>query len=117
LWRGHGSGGLGSATDLCRFYRNDGWSIHALAAGNFDGSGQDELLSAFKSDGGTTKIYRGNGRTGVGSSIYSSTYWDIHAMTAEDVDGDGTSRLVTAFFHPTSSGGELRIYTGNGTTS
>ena len=58
-----------------------------------------------------------NGRTGIGSSIYSSTYWDVHAMTAEDLDGDGTAGLVTGFFHPTSGGGELRIYTGNGVTS
>lgn len=123
LWRGDGHlnymvRGSSPALNLGRLYRNDDWTINALAAGDFDDSGRDQLLSSFKSASGSTRIYRGNGRTGIGSSIYSSTYWDISAMTAGDLDSDGDDELVVAFRH-TGSGGSstLRIYSGNGVTS
>lgn len=122
LWRGDGDSRLlvqGSSSamnlDPGPLYSNDNWTITALAAGDFDGNGRDELVSAFKSDGGTTRIYHGNGRDGIGSSIYESTYWDVSAMTAANRDGD--DELVTAFLHRSSSGNELRIYSGNGLTS
>jgi len=116
LWRGSGAG-PGGAQDVRRVYRNDNWIVTALAAGNFDGSGGDELLSAFKSDGGTRRIYRGTA-TGIGSHIYETPLWDVLAMTALRASAQATQdTLYTSFKRPTSSGYEARLYSGNGVTS
>lgn len=106
-----------SIANLGPVYTNDNWQIRAIAAGDFDDSGRVELLTALESSGGTTRIYRGAGIDSIGSSIYESTYWDVSAMIAADLEGDGTHKLVTAFFHPTTNGGETRLYMGNGVTS
>ncbi len=110
---------FGDATnELGEIWSNDGWTIDAMAAGDFEGTGSDQLTCAM-TYGQSTSIYRGTGVSSIGTRFYGpNSYWQVHGMTAGDFDGDGVDSLVTAFYHRSTSGSTtLRLYTGNGVSS
>ncbi|WP_298314760.1 hypothetical protein [uncultured Aquimarina sp.] len=88
-------------------YYNVYWDVVDMVSGDFDGDGDDELLTAFESTQGTV-IYKsedGNypGGGSLSEVVYpSNTYWDVVDMVSGDFDGDGDGddELLTAFKSP-----------------
>ncbi len=118
IWRGSGRAWTGGQ-DLGPIYAGatTSWGVSAMASGDYDGDGRDEVLTAFRHGTDKTSVYRGNGwswNTGATSHgiVYTSTYFRIPAMVTGDVDGDGRDDAITAF----STAGEDRVYVGDGVT-
>jgi hypothetical protein len=107
-----------------RLYTGDGlpWKVVAITAGDYDDNVNtvDQLVVAFESSSGTTKICRGSGSTlggfdptaaapSCGSSatqIYSSTAWKVNAMTSGSFFEDGLDHVAVGF----KSGVTTRVY-------
>lgn len=86
------------------------WTVQALAAGDTNGDGRDELYSALERSNGDARIFRSENGDGLGERIYKSSVagtWTVQALAVGDVDGDGDDELFTAFEH---ASGEARIY-------
>jgi len=101
-------------------YHSTSRTVTAMVAGNFDGTGNPELVTAFE-EAGTTKVYRGSGvsqlpgitgATDLGL-VYSDADWDLTALAAGDLNGNGSDELFTGLVRPCCK----RIYRGNGITS
>ena len=79
------------------------FTVAALALGDVDKDGKDELFSAFNSAGGPI-IDRSDDGDAISSNgngaIYNSTSGSITAMAVGDVDMDGTAELFTAISEP-----------------
>ena len=89
-----------------------GWNVLRSVAVSPDFSG-DSLPDVLAIDParGTLRVYRGDGRGGFSGSTARGTGWaDItRLMPAGDRDGDGFNDLIG-----TSSGGQLKLYSGDG---
>jgi hypothetical protein len=96
-------------------YSSTIWDITAMTAGDFDGNGRSEVITAFRNEAGENRLYSGNGTTGVTNlaRLFSSTRWSFPALTSGDFDHDGTDEVVAVFHRPN----ETRIYRGDGTSS
>jgi hypothetical protein len=107
--------GVNSALSHGHFYSNPSWTINALAAGDYAGTGSPQLISAFRlKSTGENRIYRGSGTSATDlGSFYSSSLWTVASLAAGQFNADTTDELVTAFNHTT----ETQIHTGNGTNS
>lgn len=71
------------------------WTVVALATGDSDLDGRDELYSSFRHRQGESRLYRSDSAQSIGKRIYSSTYWTIPEMTLGDINGDGRDELYT----------------------
>lgn len=113
IYRGNGTS---SILNLGQLYSSPYWHIPAMTAGDFNGDGQDELLSALHC-AAETRIYRGDGTSSAlnYARIYTSSAWDVPAMAAGYFDGGSVPQLVTAFKQ--RNGEETRLYNGNGVNS
>lgn len=80
------------------YANNDGyWDIIALAAGDFDDDGKDELIEAFHSVDGSS-LYKSMNADANMIALHSElSSWKIGAMAAGDFDNDGEDELITAF--------------------
>ncbi len=97
-------------------YVNDRWNINAMTSCDCDDDGELELLTALQFIDGKDWVYSGNGSshmTGLGSSLYSSSFWDVASLAGGDYDGDGVDEVIASFH----AGNQTKIYSGNGTTS
>lgn len=112
IFRGNGVTGLGS---FGKIYSSEAWDVSSMVAGDFDGNGISEVITAFRSSSGESRIYRGDGVNGLTNlaRLYLSSNWEIKDMTAGDFSGNGKDELITAFQSPS----ETRIYRGNGVSS
>ncbi|WP_149194524.1 right-handed parallel beta-helix repeat-containing protein [Luteimonas suaedae] len=96
-------------------YSSSGWKPISFTTGDFRGSGQTQLVSAFRANG--DRIYSGDGTSSITNSrLYTGDFveWKVVAMTAGDFLQDGSDDLVVAF---ESTGGETKICRGSGTIS
>jgi hypothetical protein len=93
--------------------------VLAMTSGDFDGDGDDELITAIDHADGSRRIWAGtgaawgNGLTNLGM-IYESpsgSGWTIKAMTAGNFTAGPGDELLTAFEIPN----ETRVYLGHGT--
>ena len=76
----------------------DYWTVAALAAGDFNEDGKDELIQGFNSSDGPAMYKIMNGMDSPPISILHdvSNYWSLGALAAGDFDADGDDELVTA---------------------
>jgi hypothetical protein len=83
--------------------------VVALALGDVDKDGKDELFSAFNATGEVlgSKIYRSEDGHSImgegGSCIYTSDVSSITALTAGDINGDKRDELFTGLMEPEAS--------------
>ena len=74
------------------------WNVDALAAGDFNDDGIDELIEGFNSTDGPAIYKIMNGLDSPPISLYNgSNYWELGALAAGDFDADGDDELVSAF--------------------
>ena len=115
IYRSDTGNGLGSV--IYTSLRPRAWTVQALAVGDVNGDGDDELFSAFEHANGDARIYRAESGNGIGARIYKSRVpgtWTVQALAVGDVNGDGDDELFSAFEH---ANGDARIYrsdSGNG---
>jgi hypothetical protein len=98
-------------------YTSPSFTAHALATGDFDRRGRDQLLTYLRlQSSGRGEIWRGDGIASIVNfgRLYQTTTWGITAMTAGDFDGNGTDESMVAL---QNGAGETRIYRGNGVSS
>lgn len=73
------------------------WKIGDITCGDFDGDGDDELISGFNSIDGPS-IYKNETGTSIGTKIYDgSSYWILSSLAGGDLDLDGDDELVSGF--------------------
>ncbi len=87
-----------------------------VTVGDFDGDGEDELISAFNSPSGP-RFYRnedGNSIAGPGGAgvFYGNTGWVIDGVVGADMNGDGKSELYISMYKPEEA--TSRIYKSDG---
>ena len=104
--------GVTGATDLGLVYQDAVWDVKALAAGDLDANGSDELFTGLVRSC-CKRIYRGNGTTSL------TTYGNLLdtgevpvALAVGNFDGVGAPELVSAL--ETSSPYSVRIARGTG---
>jgi len=107
--------GLGSS-----IYSSSYWEVTAMAGGDYDGNGDDELITTFQASN-KTRIYSGDGTTSptnIATLLDDDTapYWKITAQAAGNFNG-GSDAIVTAMNAVNSSSGSYKVYSGNGVTS
>ncbi len=93
------------------------WTVQALATGDVDGNGVDELYSAFEKTDGDALIYRSTTGDGIGPPIYKSKVpgtWTVNALTTGDMDGDGRDELLSGFENSSLSSYLYRSASGLG---
>lgn len=118
VWFGDGSlltdGNNGAR--MTQLYGHDQRRVDALAAGNFDGTGLDELVTArYVASTGKAYVNRGDGLTGLGPVIYQSSTWQVQAMVGGDLHDYGLDRLYTALYKDSSD--TLQLWEGDGVDS
>ena len=118
VYRGDGTsctGGGSIYTDSSSPY----FRVTGMAAGDFDGNGVDEVITAFEKSNSTT-IDTGNGVSSLtdGPALFNSStapYWRVTAMSAGDFDGNNNAEVITAM-NRQGTAPEYKIYSGDGTT-
>ena len=95
---GAGNFSFGTATQV---YRSDSYAEVAIAAGDIDGDGDEDLMHDYTSEGSLTKLINdGNGNYTVVSPPMSTAPAGINhglpdGMGLADVDGDGDTDIVS----------------------
>jgi hypothetical protein len=124
IWRGDGrslTSGASGANNLGRIDARNDWIADALAAGNFDGEGPDELVIAMHHAANTrSAIFYGDATDSRGSRIFESEgEWRVLAMASGNFDRAAKDSLVTAFLQQrdANGAGTLRVYQGDGVES
>ncbi|MEU6479887.1 VCBS repeat-containing protein [Streptomyces sp. NPDC047017] len=110
LYAGDGKGDIGAAGPA--LFGGTTWStMQAIAAGDFNGDGKQDLMAVWKD--GSLHLYTGNGDGTINAgsgNLYGGTSWtSVKGLTAADFDGDGKTDLMAIW-----SDGSLHLYTGTG---
>ncbi len=114
------SGFQSSAPEISLYYNNDQksigrkiynntsgyWSLAAIATGDIDGDGDNEMLTCFNSSGGAA-VYLSQNFASIGTRIYGpGSGFEITAITTGDFNRDGKDEIITAMTYK----GKARIY-------
>ena len=87
-----------------------------VAAGDVDGDGKDEIITAPKSGGGPhVRVFSGTGKAKFNLGFFAYNY-DFHGgvnIAACDVDGDGKDEIITG--PGADSGPQVRVFNYDGT--
>ncbi len=121
IYRGDGS----STLTINRLFTGDSglWAVRAMTSGDYFQDGVDELVVAFESTSGVTKICRGDATIfngfdptqsgcGLATLLYSSSTWKVRALSSGDLDEDGVPDVAVAF----QNGVNTRVYLLNAAT-
>jgi hypothetical protein len=114
VYRGSGASvlpGITGATDLGLVYQDSDWDVTALASGDTDANGSDELFTGLVRPC-CIKIYRGNGTTSLTAygNLLPTTGETPVALAFANFDGTGAPELISALTTTTAT----RIVRGTG---
>lgn len=103
--------GLNSLSNFGTIYSNTAWRVTSMSSGDFNGDGQDELVSALHtSSSSQSRVSRGNGTTSATNfgDLYASSTHNVNAVVGGHFESTAYPTLITALLR--KSDGFMNVY-------